>query len=108
MKFKDRKFRFMDSVWTIRFVDRVELLDDQDPSATNFGLCDADRRTITIGLKDIDGKPYRKEQVISTLRHELVHAIFFEGQYNSQFNDEPLVEWTSKALGILLSQGVLE
>lgn len=108
MEFKDRKFRFMDSVWTIRFVDRVELLDGQDPSSTNFGLCDADRRTITIGLKGIDGKPYRKEQVIGTLRHELVHAIFFEGQYNSCFNNEPLVEWTSKALGVLLRQGVLE
>lgn len=44
MEFKDRKFKFMDSVWTVKFVDRVELLDGQDPTATNFGLCDADRR----------------------------------------------------------------
>ena len=107
MEFKDRKFKFMDSVWTIKFVDRVELLDDQGPTATNFGLCDADRRTITIGLKDIDGRPYRKEQVIQTLRHELMNMIMFEGQYLPCFNDEPLVEWLAKSVGMLLKAGLL-
>lgn len=108
MEFKDRKFKFMDSVWTVRFVDRVELLDDQDSTATNFGLCDADRRTITIGLKDADGKSYPKEQVLKTLRHELMHMIMFEGQYVTCFNDEPLVEWLAKSIGLLLKQRVLE
>lgn len=108
MEFKDRKFKFMDSVWTVRFVDRVELLEDQDPTATNFGLCDADRRTITIGLKDADGKSYPKEQVLKTLRHELMHMIMFEGQYVTCFNDEPLVEWLAKSIGLLLKQRVLE
>lgn len=108
MEFKDRKFKFMDSVWTIKFVDRVELLDDQDPTETNFGLCDADRRTITIGLKDVDGKPYRKEQVLQALRHELMHMILFEGQYLTCFDDEPLCEWLAKSMGLLLKQKVLE
>lgn len=107
MEFKDRKFKFMDSVWTIKFVDRVELLDCQDPAATNFGLCDADRRIITIGLKDADGKPYRKEQVLQTLRHELMYMILFEGQYLTCFNDEPLCEWLGKSIGILLKQNVI-
>lgn len=108
MEFKDRKFKFMDSVWTVKFVDRVELLDGQDPQATNFGLCDADRRLITIGLKDAGGKPYRKEQVLQTLRHELMHMIMFEGQYLECFNDEPLVEWLAKSIGILIKVKVLE
>lgn len=107
MEFRDRKFKFMDSVWTIRFVDRVPLMEDQDPAATNFGLCDADRRTITIGLKDADGRPYRKEQVIQTLRHELMHMILFEGQYLTCFSDESLVEWLAKSVGILLKAGLL-
>lgn len=107
MEFKDRKFKFMDSVWTIKFVDRVELLDEQAPEATNFGLCDADRSLITIGLKDADGKPYRKEQVIQTLRHELMHMIMFEGQYLTCFTDEPLIEWLAKSVRVLLKTGIL-
>lgn len=107
MEFKNRKFKFLDSIWKIEFVDRCPLLDDQDPAATNFGLCDADRRTIIIGLKDTDGKPYRKEQVLQALRHELMHMILFEGQYLTCFNDEPLVEWLSKSIGILLKQNVI-
>lgn len=105
MEFKDRKFRFMDSVWTIKFVDRIT---EDETSGTTFGLCDPDRRTITIGLKDIDGKPYKKEQIMHTLRHELMHMVLFEGQYNDCYIDEPLVEWLSSAIGILLKSKLLE
>lgn len=107
MQFKNRKFKFMDSVWTIKFVDRIELMDDQDQGSTNFGTCDADKRTITIGLKDRDGKPYPEEQVIQTLRHELMHMIMFEGQYLVPYSDEPMIEWTAKAIGVLMKAGVL-
>lgn len=107
MEFKNRKFKFMDSVWKIEFVDRVPLMEGQE-GGTNFGLCDPDRRIITIGLKDADGKSYAKEQVINTLRHELMHMVLFEGQYVSCFNDEPLCEWLAKSVGLLLKQKVLE
>lgn len=39
MEFKNRKFKFLDSVWKIEFVDRCPLLDGQE-GGTNFGLCD--------------------------------------------------------------------
>lgn len=106
MEFKNRKFRFLDSVWKIEFVDRCPLLEGQE-GGTNFGLCDPDRKVITIGLKDIDGKPYAKEQVLNTLRHELVHMVFFEGQYLACFNDEPLCEWLAKSIGILIKSKII-
>ena len=106
MEFRNRKFRFMDSVWKIEFIDRCPLLGGQE-EGTNFGLCDPDRRIITIGLKDADGKPYPKEQVLKTLRHELMHMIMFEGQYLTCFNDEPLIEWLAKSIGILLRNKIL-
>lgn len=106
MEFKDRKFRFMDSVWKIKFVDRCPLLSDQE-GGTNFGLCDPDRRIITIGTKDADGRPYSKEQVLKTLRHELFHLILFEGQYVNCYGDEPLVEWLAKSTSILQKQNLL-
>lgn len=107
MQFKNRKFKFMDSVWTIKFVDRVELMDGQDPESTNFGTCDADKRTITIGLKDRGGKPYPKEQIMQTLRHELMHMIMFEGQYLVPYSDEPMIEWMAKSIGILKRSDLL-
>ena len=107
MEFKDRKFKFMDSVWTVKFVDRVPLTEEQDPESTNFGTCDADRRLITIGMKDRTGKPYGKEQIMQTLIHELMHAVLFEGQYLTCYNDEPLVEWLAKSVGMLLKAGLL-
>lgn len=107
MEFKDRKFKFMDSVWTIKFVDRIELMDDQDQGSVNFGLCDVDRRTITIGLKDINGKSYPKEQIMQTLRHELMHMIMFEGQYLIPYSDEPMIEWMAKSIGILKRANLL-
>ena len=106
MEFKNKKFKFIDSVWKIEFVDRCPLLEGQE-GGTNFGLCDPDRRIIIIGLKDVDGKPYPKEQVLNTLKHELMHMVFFEGQYLTCFNDEPLCEWLAKSIGILIKSKII-
>lgn len=105
--FKNRKFKFMDSVYSIRFVDRVPLLDNQDPDSVNFGQCNIDKKEILIGLRDAEGNFYREEQIENTLRHELMHVIMFEGQYNNCYADEPLIEWLAKSLGILLKQKIL-
>lgn len=107
MEFRNRKFRIMDSVYSIKFVDRVPLMENQDPESVNFGVCNVDKKEILIGLKDSDGNPYREEQVMNTLRHELMHIVMFEGQYNNCYNDEPLIEWLAKSLGVLLKQKVL-
>lgn len=104
MEFKNRSFRFMDSVYKIRFVDRIPT----EEGNTEFGTFDPDRREILIGLRDNSGKLYTREQVMNTIRHELVHLMFFEGQYNTCYVDEPLVEWLAKAIGICLKQKLLE
>lgn len=109
MEFKNRKFKFMDSVYTIRFVDQCELFGGQDEGGFNFGIFDPKNKTITISTKNPDtGKPFPKDQVMQTLRHELMHMVMFEGQYLDSYADEPLVEWLGKALGILLKNKILE
>ena len=108
MEFRDRKFKFMDTVYTIRFVDRCPVAENQDNDAFNFGLFDPRTHVIYITLKDPEtGKPYPKGQIMNVLRHELVHMLFFEGQYHDCNEDEPLVEWLSKGLGLLLRQDLL-
>lgn len=107
MEFKNRKFTFINSVYTIKFVDRVPLMRGQDDESTNFGTFDPDSKEILIGLKDKNGKPFPEKQVMNTLRHELVHMILFEGQYLTSYSDEPLVEWLAKSIGVLLTNKLL-
>lgn len=107
MKFKNKKFTFMDSVYTIKFVDRVLLMKGQDKESTNFGTFDPDSKEILIGLKDKNGRPFSERQIKNTLRHELMHMVLFEGQYLGCYSDEPLVEWLAKSIGILLMNKLL-
>lgn len=108
MELKDRKLKFMDSIYTIRFVDACELIDGQDEGGFNFGVFDPKGKVITISTRNPEtGKPFPKEQVMQTLRHELMHMILFEGQYLECYADEPLVEWLAKSVGILLRNKIL-
>lgn len=107
MEFKDRKFKMFDETWYIKYVDHAPLTPDQDEDAFNGGLISPTRRTIFISTKWPDGKPISKESVENSLRHELAHLILLSGQYLSCYNDEPLVEWIAKSLGILLKQHVI-
>lgn len=104
MEFKNRTFKFFDEVWSIKFVDHAPLMEDQNEDAFNAGLIYPTKRTIYISTKWPDGKPIRKETIENALRHELMHLIFLSGQYFNSYNDEPLVEWSAKALGILIKQ----
>lgn len=104
MKLKDRKFKFMNSVYTIRFVNRIPT---NGEGVTLFGQFNADKKEILIGTKSEDGKPYLEAQIKNTLRHELMHMIMFEGQYLESYSDEPQIEWLAKSIGILLEKNIL-
>lgn len=109
MQFKNRKFKFMDSVYTIKFVDKAPITQNQDEDAFNYGVFDPKSKTIYISLKNPDdGKEYPKEHIMQTLRHEIMHMIFLEGQYLSCYDDEPLVEWCAKAIGQLLKVNIFD
>lgn len=104
MELKDRKFRFMNSIYTIRFVDRIPTVGE---GVTFFGQFNADKKEILIGTKSEEGKPYPETQIRNTLRHELMHMIMFEGQYLNSYSDEPQIEWLAKSIGILLEKNIL-
>lgn len=104
MEYKNRTFRFFDSLYKIKFVD---LIPSDNEENVIFGQCNIVDKTILIATKSPDGVPYRKEQIENTLRHELVHMICFEGQYHAEYQDEPFVEWMAKSIGILLKTQVL-
>lgn len=104
MEFKNRKFKIFDSIWSIKFENKHFKAEDD---GTIFGETYPNTRTIRISLKDINGNPYKEDNVRVTVLHELFHAIFFEGQYLSEYNDEPIVEWSAKCLNSLINQHII-
>ena len=104
MEFKNRKFKIFDSTWNIKFEDKYFKADE---GGTIFGETDPNIRTIRISLRDINGNPYKEDNIRVTVLHELFHAIFLEGQYLNEYNDEPIVEWSAKCINSLLNQHVI-
>lgn len=104
MEFKNRKFKIFDSTWNIKFEDKYFKADE---GGTLLGETDPNTRTIRISLRDINGNPYKEDNIRVTVLHELFHAIFLEGQYINEYNDEPIVEWSAKCINSLLNQHVI-
>lgn len=105
MEFKNRKFKIFDSIWSIKFEDKH--LKAEDNGGTILGDTDPNTRTIRISLRDINGNPYKENNIRVTVLHELFHAIFLEGQYLNEYNDEPIVEWSAKCINSLLNQHII-
>lgn len=108
MIWQDKKFKFMNTIYTIKFVDKIQR-PDNDPikDGVTFGNFNPDTKEITIATVDSKGKPYKPEDIKQTIRHELMHLILFEGMYLSCYEDEPLVEWLAKSIGILVNKKLL-
>ena len=107
MEFKDRKFNFFGDVWSIKYVDHAPLIEGQEEGTFNGGVLSPLKRTIYISTKWPDGKPISEETVKNSLRHELAHLIFLSGQYLNCYEDEPLVEWVTKSLGVFLKSHLI-
>lgn len=107
MEFKNRTFKFFGQVWSIKFVDQAPITEGQENRAFNNGVIEPTKRTIYISTKWPNGKAIDKETVENTVRHELVHMIFLNGQYLNCYDDEPLVEWTAKAIGQLIKSNLI-
>ena len=107
MEFKNKTFKFFGETWSIKFVDQAPLTEGQEEGAFNNGVICPTKRTIWISTKWPNGKAIDKETIENTIRHELVHMIFLSGQYLSCYDDEPLVEWTAKALGQLIKSNLI-
>lgn len=107
MEFKNRTFKFFGETWSIKFVDQAPLTEGQEEGAFNNGVISPTKRTIFISTKWPNGKAIEEVTIKNTIRHELVHMIFLSGQYLSCYDDEPLVEWTAKALGQLTKSNLI-
>lgn len=107
MEFKNRTFKFFGETWSIKFVDHASLTEGQVEGAFNGGVIIPTKRTIEISTKWPNGKAIEKETIENTVRHELVHMIFLNGQYLNCYDDEPLVEWTAKAIGQLIKSNLI-
>lgn len=104
MGYKDRKFKFFDSEYTIKYVDSIP--SDIEGNVV-FGQCNIVDKTILIATKSPEGVPYKKEQLEGVLRHELMHMVCFEGQYHGEYQDEPFIEWLAKSVGILKKNNLI-
>ena len=101
--FKNRTVNIFGSKYSIKFVD--EVIDSNDNWV--YGITDVYNKVIRISTKLPCGKPIQKEELETTLIHELLHSILNSGQYNGYSDDEPLVEWIARCLVSLRKQKVL-
>lgn len=104
MEYRDRTFKIFNTKYKLKFVDHIKSEKEGD---FTFGTCNSQTFTINIVTKGIDGKPLSDNIINTTILHELLHAIFIEGQYLNSSSDEPLVEWTAKCLMHLINQKVI-
>lgn len=101
---KDKRFDIFGTKYRIKFMDVVP---NDNPETFTWGDTDGRVHLIQIATKDIKGKPIPEDELDITVKHELMHTIFSEGQYSSCNTDEPLVEWCARCLHSLKKQGVL-
>jgi hypothetical protein len=101
--FKNRTVNIFGSKYSIKFVDEVVDRDDN----WIYGITDVYNKVIRISTKLPCGKSIQKEELETTLIHELLHAILNSGQYNGYSDDESLVEWIARCLVSLRKQKVL-
>lgn len=102
MKYKNFKFDLFGDTYKVIYKDKTFHKDQYVLGQTNTV-----KNIIYISTKDEDGKELPDSVILTTLYHEIFHAILFVGQYNSCGEDEPLVEWQARCLNALIKQNVL-
>lgn len=100
---KDKEFTLFGSTWKIQYVKGLQ----DEEGKWLWGLTESPSLTIKINTIAPDGTPIPKQELKITLLHEIVHSIFFTGQYLNCNNDEPLVEWTARCLKTLKDQHII-
>lgn len=98
---KLKKINFFGENYKIKFVDKIPATEEE---GFIYGQHNSAKRLITVATLNPEGKPFSKDVLQLTLAHELMHAIFWSGQYGNCNDDEPLVEWCGKCLNTLLKQ----
>ena len=98
-----RSLNCLNTEWSIKYVDKIGTTDEE---SWQVGNADAVTHTIKIANTVQNTNLTEKDKRL-TLLHELVHAIFQTGNYNSCSCDEPLVEWVANCLLSLKEQKII-
>ena len=96
------KFNIFGTEFTVQYV--TELTNKNGDYI--FGECDGINKTIQVNINNKQGKRLKPEEIELSFYHEVMHAIFGEGQYDVT-NDEAFVEWSAKCIRSLKQQKVL-
>ena len=102
--FNDVTFEIFGTDYTIKVVDSLD--NDERKDEALYGDFSSSKKLIRIS-KNVQDTAQSESELYRTLLHEVVHAIFDTGQYNSCFSDEPLVEWISRCIYSLLKQNII-
>jgi len=97
-------FSIFGTRYRVKYVDKVDVEEGQP---YRFGETDTIKKVIEVSTKDYEGRDLTAEEIEVSFFHELMHAVFFEGQYLNQNEDEPLVEWCAKCVRSLRKQGII-
>lgn len=106
MDFKNRKFELFGTTWTIKYVKGLIDLGDGEGSVA-LGATNNHDHIIEVSIIDENGKPFPEPEIKLTLYHELMHAIFYTGQYLNCTSDEPLVEWCARCINQCIKKGII-
>lgn len=98
-----KKLKLLDYKITIKYVEKDESGGEYVYAHTHW---DTNNVTIYVSLKTMEGKPFTEEELSNTLRHELFHVILHSLYFETECNNETLVEWLAQATSILHKQGV--
>lgn len=99
-----KKYTLLDAKITIHYIEADYLEDDR----WVFGHTEwhSNNIDVYISTKDDQGKPFTKDEIDSTVRHELFHIILGQLYFNEQRDNETLVEWLAQATKTLNKQGL--
>lgn len=97
-----RKIKLQDITVNVHIVDVAEYMKNGEKQEV-FGFFESPNN-LYVSTRDYRGRVLSLKYVMGIICHELTHAIFLDGQYIREHNDEPLVEWMGKNIRCLIDE----
>lgn len=95
-----KNINILTTEYAVSFVDKIPPMSGDTSDSFYFGTVEHSTRKIIIATKDIDGNALKEKDILTSLLHEIVHAIYAEGCYSN--SNEPAVQWVANNLTALL------
>ena len=103
MELKSRRIKIGNSVWKVKWKDKVK----GDNDEYWLGASNLLYKVIEVSTKYPNDKDIEYTTKLETYYHEIIPSIFSEGQYLDEEKNEPLVEWVAKCLAQLKLQDAI-